>query len=314
MSVWMTATCDAGEGSVLPLDAQPGVPHDEDEEPRLPLSETVIGDRLDAFDARHSNSSSARRPWCPPPPRPPLPPPMRAAAPIAREPGPAVGRAMRAAIVFGHHFDVQVILASIDVAILDPTVRKVHLSIEERQVVIVRPLRDLALVAIGPAVSIWSVAITLVEPLLVLALQLVVQPHPLDLQAPLLEPRCLALIGAVDLRVVFELALAFEPCVERLTRIPIAVSIRIQHAPATLRQNHRLFPVARDSYGFDQTLFAEMSEVAVTWIRWSVVTVSEVAGRHDAESPDGRERATLRSPECVFVITSVVNDFGKSVV
>ena len=45
-----------------------------------------------------------------------------------------------------------------------------HLSIEEWQVMVVRPLRYLALVAIGPAISVWSVAITLVEPPLVLAL------------------------------------------------------------------------------------------------------------------------------------------------
>src|SRR5437016_9569939 len=53
-----------------------------------------------------------------------------------------------------------------------------------------------------------------------------------------------------------------------------------------------------------------MSEVAVPWIRGSIVTVSEVAGRHDAKSPDGRQRATLRSPECVFAITGVVDDFA----
>src|SRR2546425_13328741 len=53
-----------------------------------------------------------------------------------------------------------------------------------------------------------------------------------------------------------------------------------------------------------------MAEVAVTWIRGSIVTVSEVAGRHDAKCADGRQRATLRSPECVFAITSVVDDFA----
>ena len=103
------------------------------------------------------------------------------------------------------------------------------------------------------------------EPLRVLALQLVVQPHALDLQPPLLQPRRLALVSPVDLGVMFQLALAFEPCVKRLTGIPIAVSIRFQHAPSTVRQNHHLFTIARDANGFDQTLFAQMSKVAVTW-------------------------------------------------
>src|SRR5438128_7850871 len=53
-----------------------------------------------------------------------------------------------------------------------------------------------------------------------------------------------------------------------------------------------------------------MSEVAVTWIRRSIVTVSKVAGRHDAKSPDRRQRAALRSSECVFAITGVVDDFA----
>jgi hypothetical protein len=53
-----------------------------------------------------------------------------------------------------------------------------------------------------------------------------------------------------------------------------------------------------------------MSEVAITWIRGSIVTVPEVASGYDAKSPDGRQRATLRSPECVFAITGVVDDFA----
>jgi hypothetical protein len=229
---------------------------------------------------------------------------------MTRETGPGDRRAVRTSVVLGSDLDIDVILAAVDVAILDAAVGKMDLLVEVRQVMVVRPLLDLAPVAFRPSIGVRPVPITFVEPLLVLALQLVVQPHALDLQTPRLEPRRLALIGAVDLGVVFQLALAFEPRIERLTRIPIAVSIRIQHAPAAVRQNHGLFTVARDSYGFDQTLFAEVSEVAVTWIRWSVVTVSEVAGRHDAKNSDGRERATLRSPESVFAITSVVDDFA----
>jgi len=53
-----------------------------------------------------------------------------------------------------------------------------------------------------------------------------------------------------------------------------------------------------------------MSEVAVTWICRSIVTVSEIARRHDAKSPDGRQRSTLRSPECACAITGVVDDFA----
>ena len=82
-----------------------------------------------------------------------------AAAAMTREPGPSDGRAMRAPIVFGHNFDVEVILASIDVAVLDPAVREMDLTVEEWQVMIVRPLLDFALIAIWPAVCIRPVSI-----------------------------------------------------------------------------------------------------------------------------------------------------------
>ena len=45
---------------------------------------------------------------------------------------------------------------------------------------------------------------------------------------------------------------------KRLTGIPIAVSIRFQRAPSTVRQNHHLFTIARDANGFDQTLLADV--------------------------------------------------------
>lgn len=47
--------------------------------------------------------------------------------------------------------DVHVMLGSIDVAILDPAVGQMHLPVEEREIVVVRPLLDLAYVAIGSA-------------------------------------------------------------------------------------------------------------------------------------------------------------------
>ena len=100
---------------------------------------------------------------------------------------------MRTSVVLGGDLDIDVILAAVDVAILDAAVGEMDLLVEVRQVVIPRPLLDLAPVTIRPSIGVRPVPITFVEPLLVLALQLVVQPHPLDLQTPRLELRCLAL-------------------------------------------------------------------------------------------------------------------------
>jgi hypothetical protein len=232
-----------------------------------------------------------------------------AAAAITREPGPANGRAVCAPIVFGDDFDVEVTLASIDVAIVDAAVRKMDLPFEEREVVVVCPLRDLAFVAVGPAVGIRSVAIAFVKPLLVLALQLVVEPHSLDLQATRLEPCRLAFIGAIDLRVVFELALAFEPGVERLTSISVAVAIRFQQAPTTVREHDCLLAIAGNANRFDQPLFSEMAEVAIANVARPVITIAEIASWHDAKGADRGQRPTLGSSQPVFTIARVADYF-----
>src|SRR5437870_4056304 len=130
-----------------------------------------------------------------------------------------------------------------------------HLPVEVRQGVLVRPLLDLMGVTVWPSVGIRAVSIAFLEPLLVFTLQLVVEPHALDLQATRREPRCLALVGAIDLGIMFQLALAFEPGVERLAGISVAGPIRLQQVPASVRQDHRLFAVPRDAHGLDEALF-----------------------------------------------------------
>jgi hypothetical protein len=102
------------------------VPHHEHEEPRLPHREAIIDDCLDAVSSRHSSISSARPPSGPPPTAIPATTASdsSAAAAMAGEAGAGDRRAVSAAILFGDDLDVHVILASIDVAVLDPAVRK----------------------------------------------------------------------------------------------------------------------------------------------------------------------------------------------
>ena len=56
---------------------------------------------------------------------------------------------MRAAIVLRRHLDVFVVLAPVSVPILDAQIGEMHLVVEVRQVVLVRPVADL-LVASDP--------------------------------------------------------------------------------------------------------------------------------------------------------------------
>jgi hypothetical protein len=61
------------------------------------------------------------------------------------------------------------------------------LVIEVREVVFVRPFLDLVRLAIGPAIRIVAVPISLVEPLLVLTLELVVEFDAVNACAALRE-------------------------------------------------------------------------------------------------------------------------------
>src|SRR6266446_6263946 len=70
------------------------------------------------------------------------------------------------------------------------------------------------------AVVVVAVAITLVEPLLVVAHELVVQNDALDSRAALLQTLRLAFERAIDLNVVFELPLAFDARVEGSGGLP----------------------------------------------------------------------------------------------
>src|SRR6266850_4464910 len=53
-----------------------------------------------------------------------------------------------------------------------------------------------------------------------------------------------------------------------------------------------------------------MSEVAFTWIRRPIVTVSEVASRHNAKSADRGQRPTLGSSQRIFTIARIVDHFA----
>ena len=87
----------------------------------------------------------------------------------------------------GRDLDMLVIPPPVDLLVFDPQVGEVDLLVEVRQVVFERPLFDLPLVAIGVSVVVVAVAIPLVQPLLVLALELVVQDDALDARVAFVE-------------------------------------------------------------------------------------------------------------------------------
>jgi len=127
---------------------------------------------------------------------------------------------VRPAIVDRQDFDAFVCPTPVELLVFDPQVGKMHLVVEVRELVLERPLFDLARVSVRVAVVVVVVSIALVQPLLVLALQLVVEDNAVDLDIAHFQTLGDVQIRLVDLHVVFELALAFDARVELLRPSP----------------------------------------------------------------------------------------------
>ena len=115
--------------------------------------------------------------------------------------------------------DILVIPPAIGLFVFDPHVREMDLVIEVGEVVVVRPFLDLVSGAIGPPIGVAAVPISLVQPLLVLTLELVIEDHPIDACATLPEAAGFTEVRAIHLGVVFHLARLFQIRVELLAMI-----------------------------------------------------------------------------------------------
>src|SRR5204863_194639 len=133
--------------------------------------------------------------------------------------------------------------------VLDAEIREVDVPIEVRQVVLASPFSDLFGAPIRPAVAVGAVTVPLLQESLIVALELVVQNHPLNPCAAVLEPFGFSQIRAKDLRVVLNLARLFQVGVERLAAVLFASAMRIEEVPATLRQHHDDVPASIELNG-----------------------------------------------------------------
>ena len=136
----------------------------------------------------------------------------------------------------GDDLNVLAVAAAVDLLVFNPQVGEMDLLVEVRQVVFKCPVFDLARVAIGVAVVVLALMIMLVQPLLVLALELVVQHDSFDACVTLFQALRFAFERPIDLDVVLQLPLASEARVERLAAIAVAVTMAFEQAPAVLRK------------------------------------------------------------------------------
>jgi hypothetical protein len=209
---------------------------------------------------------------------------------------------MRPAIVLGDDFHVFVPVASVQL-IFDAEVGKMHGVIEVRELVVACPVFDLARVAIRASVTVWPASVPLLEPLLVLALEFVVQHDATNVGALFAEPLLFSQVRAIELAVVRQLARSVHSGIERLLPLVIAIApVGFQQALTAVGQRDRpLAAVERDDA--HQTLVPDVAEIAVSWIEGLVAPVAEIALGHHAKCPHGREQPALVAVEFVPVIT-----------
>jgi hypothetical protein len=92
------------------------------------------------------------------------------------------------------------------VLVFDAGVGKLDVAIIDRELVLDGPTMDLVGRSIGPSVALGLTAIALLQELLALALQLIVENDAADEGTVFAEALGILEIGAIDLRVVHQLA------------------------------------------------------------------------------------------------------------
>jgi len=166
--------------------------------------------------------------------------------------------------------DILVIPPPIGLLVFDAQVREMDLVIEVREVVFVRPFLDLVRVASGPTIAVVTVPITLVEPLLVLTLELVVEGNAIDTCPALRETFGFSEVRAIHLGIMFHLARLLEARIELLVAVvpmvlPMAMrvvaAVRLEHVPTLLRQHDGHIPMPVQWFGSDESFLAQMAEV-----------------------------------------------------
>src|SRR5713101_8983130 len=166
-----------------------------------------------------------------------------------------------APIVEGDDLDILVIPPAIGVFVLDAQVRDMHLVIEVRQVVFVRPFLDLVRITIGPAICIIVVSISFVQPLLVLALELVVEDDMVDARALFDQSFRFEQVCAVHLHVMFDFARLLQLSVELVVVAMVLALVRevtprgFEQVMAVLGQDNDDVPMAIQALGSDKPLF-----------------------------------------------------------
>src|SRR5947209_16245389 len=161
--------------------------------------------------------------------------------------------------------------------------------------------------------------VAFMQPLLVLALQLVVEDHLADARATLGEFLGLSQICPVDLAVVFHLARLFQLRVKGLVAQVAALvaalsgsitAMRFQQVASLFGEHHSNITPAIEPHRSDKCLFAQVTQISRTRIRGSAIVVAQVARRDDAKRAHSRKCAALRAAQRELTTADVVDNLS----
>src|SRR3954462_13994121 len=158
---------------------------------------------------------------------------------IPCESSPCLACGVRTAIVERCDLDVFDIVATIGPLVFQAKIGKVDVAVEERQVVLLRPLFDFSGIAVRTAVGVRVIAVAIVEELLVLALQLVVEHHAINPYVVLLKPICSPDVGGVKLSVVRQFPRTRISRIERLPRLVFWCPVTLEQLASALGEGHQ---------------------------------------------------------------------------
>jgi hypothetical protein len=159
------------------------------------------------------------------------------------------------------------------------------MTVVVREVVFPSPACNLLRLPVRSSVAVLPPAIALMQEALVVALQLVVQDDAIDSAALFTEALLGAHVGAIDLRVVRQLARLSETGIERLARLPRAflslVPIHVEEVPTAVGQDDGA--VIRTEWRCVQKPLPFEMSLGAAGVLAAVV---EIALGHDSKRPD----------------------------
>jgi hypothetical protein len=210
-----------------------------------------------------------------------------------------------AAVVGGDDLEILMPRAAVSILVLDARVREPDVPIVVRQLVFPRPACNLFGLPVRPTVTLFLASIALVEESLIVALQLIVEDDALNPTALAAEALLSALISAIDLRVVRQLARLSQTRVEVLAGFVRAVvafaSVGFEKVSTAIGQDNGAI-VGTERARPNQSLAFEVPSALTRTVR-IVAQIVQIAFGHNPECADSRQHSALCAADLVDTLS-----------